>query len=125
MCVGFLRLTSPGNSTYPIVQLLCNNKINIKMFRRCSSKFAVNTIFTILLLFIIYNYLWYMISYVYDIYEFHQPPWPSKKVNVIKYENFISYEISYNNPKLLCWISTFSKNRLVSIKIKYFSIFFL
>ena len=68
-----------------------------------------------------------MISYVYDIYEFQQPPWPSKKVNVIKYEDFISYEISYNSPKLLCWISTFSKNRLVSIEIYSvcFSIFFL
>ena len=60
-------------------------------------------------------YLRAMFSYIYDKYEIYQPPWPSKAVNITKYQDFVSYETVFPIPRILCWITTHSKNRKVSI----------
>ena len=59
-------------------------------------------------------YLQAMFSYIYDKYEIYQPPWLSKAVNITKYQDFVSYETKFPIPRILCWISTHSRNRKVS-----------
>ena len=58
-------------------------------------------------------YLQAMFSYIYDKYEIYQPPWLSKAVNITKYQDFVSYETEFPIPRILCWISTHSRNRKV------------
>ena len=66
-------------------------------------------------------YLLAMFSYIYDKYEIYQPPWPSKAVNKTKYQDFVSYETEFPIPRILCWISTHSKNRKVSTNFESYS----
>lgn len=49
--------------------------------------------------------------YVYRAYDLVQPPWPSKPANMVEYEQIASSH--YYRPKILCWISTYPRNRLV------------
>ena len=63
---------------------------------------------------LIVAYVQKLIFYVYHKFEAVQPPWPPSQlprmvdVNFLKQQNDLIYE-----PKILCWISTYPRNRLV------------
>ena len=83
------------------------------MIRRRKS-ILVEGIFGLVSIIILGLYLRALFSYLYDKYDIYQPPWPSKPVNITKYQDIISYETQYPVPRILCWISTYSRNRIVS-----------
>ena len=73
---------------------------------------------------LIVAYVQKLIFYVYHKFEAVQPPWPPSQlprmvdVNFLQQQNDLIYE-----PKILCWISTYPRNRLVRRTLHFFPFF--
>ena len=87
-----------------------------KMIRK-RKLILIEVLFGLISIIVLVLYLRALFSYIYNKYEIYQPPWPSKAVNITKYQDLISSEAVFPIPRLLCWISTYSKNRKVSIDL--------
>ncbi len=100
---------SLGFSSYQCLQ--CNmHRLKVHYCIKISLA-SLSTILAIL-------YVKYLIRYAYASYynSLHgqQPPWPSSPANMVEFQRLATKEVEYV-PKILCWVSTYPKNRLVRL----------
>ena len=65
---------------------------------------------------LIVAYVQKLTFYIYNKFDTVQPPWPSKVANMVDYEDIASHNLNFQ-PKILCWISTYPRNRHVSLTV--------
>ena len=78
-------------------------------FRRVQ---CIKVLFCLTTFVLIVAYVQKLIFYVYNKFEAVQPPWPSQLPRMVDYKE-VQKDLNYE-PKILCWISSYPKNRLVS-----------
>ena len=71
----------------------------------------VSLVFVSFALFLIFVH--HLIKYLYNKYDWVQPPWPSKPIKILHFQHLAQANNASQHSRILCWISTYPKNRQV------------
>ena len=84
---------------------------DVMQFRRVQ---CIKVLFCLTTFVLIVAYVQKLIFYVYYKFEAVQPPWPPSQLPRMVDYHFLQQKDLIYEPKILCWISTYPRNRLVS-----------
>ena len=84
---------------------------DVMQFRRVQ---CIKVLFCLTTFILIVAYVQKLIFYVYYKFEAVQPPWPPSQLPRMVDYHFLQQKDLIYEPKILCWISTYPRNRLVS-----------
>ena len=106
-CLNGIKFTGPMLIYFSY--LISDSKHLVMQFRRvqCTKVLFCLTTFCLVL-----AYVQKLIIYVYHKFEVVQPPWPSQLPRMVEYNAIAREDLNYE-PTILCWISSYPKNRLV------------
>ena len=95
-------------SPYQLTQTFSSH--DVMQFRRVQ---CTKVLFCLTTFVLIVAYVQKLIFYVYHKFEAVQPPWPPSQLPRMVDYHFLQQTDLIYEPKILCWISTYPRNRLV------------